>query len=385
MTTGAASAAREVPPSGPGPAPLLSLVLCSRNDNFQGNSLWRLETTLNHVARQAAEMGRLTDLEVVVADWGSEEPLRDAVRLSDEAAVIVRFLTVPVPLAKEKQRDSRFAEVFAINAAARRSRGEYIGRIDQDTLVGRHFLEWFFRAADTGDTGDRAFPLDAAVMISNRRRIPYHFAVRCPSFPVVERYVSWFDRRLPAMGGAGKENYWEVYIGILLFHRRLWEECGGYDETFIYYSYMEFDLFLRLLKKYEGVNLGPIVGDDFHHLDHMPSWLSWNHQPRTNNNVIRTPEDPPPDFCPAGADWGLGRYDLPLEEVPAGGRGLAPRDARWGVRHWPELLWATAASTVGTVWYLIRDQIRMRGYVRGLAFTLIVSTGLRARLSGLRG
>ena len=93
MTTGATDAAQEIQPPGSGAAPLLSLVLCSRNDNFQGNSLWRLETTLNHVARQAAEMGRLADLEVVVADWGSEEPLRDAVRLSDEGVLMTPHRT----------------------------------------------------------------------------------------------------------------------------------------------------------------------------------------------------------------------------------------------------------------------------------------------------
>ena len=286
MTTSSqAAAAHERVPTGP--APLLSLVLCSRNDQFQGDSLWRLETTLNHVARQAADLGRLDDVEVIVADWGSEQPLRDAVRLSEEAARIVRFLTVPVALAREKQRDSRFAEVVAINAAARRSRGEYIGRIDQDTLVGRHFLEWFFRAVDEGDA---TFPLEASVMISNRRRIPYHFAVRTPSFPVVERYLSWLDRRLPDDGLTMSDNYWECYIGIVLFHRRLWDECGGYDESFIYYSYMEFDLFLRLSMRYQGVDLGAIVGNDFYHLDHTPAWLTWQRnqpQARTSSGRLR--------------------------------------------------------------------------------------------------
>jgi hypothetical protein len=324
-------------------APRLSLVLCSRNDNFQGNSLWRLETTLNHAARQADRLGRLDDIELVVADWGSDEPLREAVRLTDEASRVVRFLTVPPKLAKEKQGDSPFAEVIAINAAARRSRGEYIGRIDQDTLVGRKFLEWFFSADEGCD--EAGFPLGSSVMISNRRRIPYDFASRCPSFPVVERYVSAFGSHLPVMGGSGTQ-YWEVYIGILLFHRRLWEECGGYDETFLYYSFMEFDLFLRLRMRYEGVDLGPAVGHDFLHLDHMPAWLSWEAQPRRNNAVIRTLEAPPPVFCPTGPDWGLARYDLPLESASAG-RGRS--DARWRTSCWPELIRATASSTVRTV------------------------------------
>lgn len=359
------------------PGPLLSLVLCSRNDQFQGDSVWRLQTTLNHVAAQAAALGRLDAVEVVVADWGSERPLRDAVRISEDAAQIVRFVTVPVELAREKQRDSRFAEVFAINAAARCARGDYIGRIDQDTLVGRHFLEWFFRAAGGEDVG---FPLDAAVMISNRRRIPYHFAVRCPSFPVVERYLSWFDRRLPVMGMPLSDRYWECYIGIFLVHRRLWDECGGYDESFIYYSYMEFDLFLRLRMRYPGVDLGSVVGHDFHHLDHVASWLTWNATSRVEN-IMRTPDAPPPEFCPTGPEWGLPGHGLEAEPVPLGGRGLSARDARWRVRHSLEFARVTVGSTLGTLWYLVRDNVRAGGVVRGLARTALVSTGLKARLT----
>lgn len=368
-------------PEGEQTRPLLSLVLCSRNDSFQGDSLWRLATTLNHAARQAARLGRLNDLELIVSDWGSTAPLRDAVRLSDEAARIVRFLTVPVDLATEKQRDSRFAEVFAINAAARRSHGEYVGRIDQDTLVGRRFLTWFFDAAEHGAPG---FPLDASVMISNRRRIPYRFAVQRPPLPIVERYVSMLGRSLPRMGGNGA-HYWECYIGILLFHRRLWEECGGYDESFIYYSYMEFDLFLRLYQRYPGVDLGPIVGEDFYHLDHLPTWRSWNAQPRTNNNVVRTLDAPPPEYCPAGPEWGLAQFPLALEPPLASRQRIAGRDMRWRATMWPHFLWVTVASAAATVVGILRENAAERGPLRGAAYTAIVSTGLQRRIGWLWG
>ncbi|HVW19138.1 MAG TPA: hypothetical protein VHB30_12910 [Solirubrobacteraceae bacterium] len=357
--------------------PLLSLVLCSRNDGFQGDSLWRLQTTVNHAARQAALLGRLESIEVIVSDWGSERPLRDAVRLSPDAARVTRFLTVPADLAREKQCDSPFAEVIAINAAARRARGDYIGRIDQDTLVGRRFLRWLFDAARDGAT----FPLEASVMISNRRRIPYRFAVRTPPFPVVERYVRSFGRILPAMGGGGSR-FWEVYVGILLFHRDLWEQCAGYDESLIYYSYMEFDLFLRLASRYAAVDLGAIVGHDFHHLDHIPAWRSWEEQPRSNNNVIRTPEDPPPEFAPTGPGWGLAGHDLELEAGTA--PALEERDVRWSASLWPELIRSSVAGLALTVADEVRREIGRRGMVRGIAYSLVVSSGLRPRLGRLR-
>src|SRR5207344_1244533 len=88
------------------------------------------------------------DVEVLVTDWGSDVPLREAVGLTPAAAGVVSFVTVPPTLAVALQGDSPFPEVLALNAAARRARGRYIGRIDQDTLVGERFLRWFFETVE---------------------------------------------------------------------------------------------------------------------------------------------------------------------------------------------------------------------------------------------
>src|SRR5580765_5295299 len=122
----------------------LSLILCSRNDAYMGNSRWRLETTLNSLGERVRRWGRSGDVEVVVADWGSDVPLSDVVTLEPAAAEIVSFITIPPAIARARQGDSPFPEVLALNAAARRVRGDYIGRIDQDTIVGDWFFRWFF-------------------------------------------------------------------------------------------------------------------------------------------------------------------------------------------------------------------------------------------------
>src|SRR5262245_26804950 len=112
----------------------LSLILCSRNDNYMGDSRWRLETTLNYVADQVKALGRTKDVEVLVVDWGSAIPLRDVLRLTPEATGIVSFIWIPPEIARPLQKDSPFPEVLALNAAARRAKGTFVGRIDQDTL-----------------------------------------------------------------------------------------------------------------------------------------------------------------------------------------------------------------------------------------------------------
>lgn len=331
--------------------PRVTLVLCSRNDQWQGNSLWRLETALNYTAAQAASIGRLDEVEIIVADWGSAIPIREAAKLTPEAARITRYLNIPTSLAKEKQRDSPFAEVYAINAAVRRSRGEYIGRIDQDTLVGKSFFQWFF---STIDLATPSFQMSKTAMISNRRRIPYDFAVRCLSFPIVEKYVDLFHPFLPQM--PQPERYWECYIGILLLHRDLWWAARGYDETFIYYGRMEFDLFLRLLKEFQGTDIGRAVRHDFYHLDHVPYWSVWRSLKRSANPA-RTPEDPPPVFCPNDESWGLGDYDLPL--LPQPHEALLPKTAtEWRSLWASSLVYNTALSTIITPTRIAGNKIK---------------------------
>src|SRR6187551_2708322 len=117
-----------------GSSPALTLILCSRNDQYLGNSRWRLETALNYAGDRVASLGRPDVVEIIVSDWGSDLPLRDVVALTPAAARITSFLTIPPALARELQQDSPFAEVLALNAAARRARGRSVGRIDQDTL-----------------------------------------------------------------------------------------------------------------------------------------------------------------------------------------------------------------------------------------------------------
>lgn len=339
----------------PSVAPRLTLVLCSRNDQWQGNSLWRLETTLNYTASQVAEIGRLGEVEIIVSDWGSVETLRDAVKLTPQAAKIVRYLNIPPSLAKEKQRDSPFAEVYAINAAVRRSRGEYIGRIDQDTLVGKRFLQWFFKAIKSPTN---AFPIEKTAMICNRRRIPYDFAVRCPPFPIVRKYLDLFRGVLPRMISPFPEWYWACYIGILLLHRDLWWMTGGYDESFIYYGLMEFDLFLRLLTSFRGMDLSPIVECDFYHLDHVPTWAVGKLQTRSSN-PLRTPENPPPVLCPNGKSWGLANYEISLLYPPPFS-ALPPSAIQWRLSKMPRLLLEILVSTIITLYRIARGFVRRR-------------------------
>jgi len=281
--------------------PVLSLILCSRNDQYMGNSRWRLETTLGYIGDRVAALGREDDVEIVVADWGSEVPLREALTLSPAAAKIVSFLWIPPVPARELQRDSPFPEVLALNAAARRARGTYIGRIDQDTLVGERFLTRFLEWADGGWPLD--VRMDAALFFANRRAIPYRFASRCPPLHAVERLIQ-------RDGQALRIETWRIFyrsdVGVWLLHRNLWFDCGGYDERMIHMNSMEIEMIGRLMPKYPMLDLGKLVDYDFYHLDHYhPSGSRRSSSHCKVNDGVRAPLG----FNPNGESWGCAPPD----------------------------------------------------------------------------
>ncbi len=289
-------------------APILSLILCSRNDAYMGNSRWRLETALNYVGDRVRSLGREHDVEIIVTDWGSDVPLRDVVALGPAAADIVSFLTIPPTVAHGLQRDSPFPEVLALNAAARRARGQFIGRIDQDTLVGERFLRWLFDAVERKRPPETSgMRIEVTLLFANRRSIPYRLAALCPRLPVVERFLAWFARWLRIETG---RVFYNLDVGIWLLHRDLWHACGGYDERMIYMNDMEIDMVTRLLSKYPIRDLGKVVQYDFYHLDHYHPRGSRSSS--THRKVNSQSPPPPMGFRPSGDEWGLAAYPLQL-------------------------------------------------------------------------
>jgi hypothetical protein len=291
---------------------VLSLILCSRNDQYMGNSRWRLETTLNYVAQRVQELEREEDVEVLVADWGSTVPLTDVVQLSPAAAKIVSFLAISPAIARDLQRDSPFPEVLALNAAVRRAKGEYIGRIDQDTLVGTHFLRTFFDLYE--DRRQLTVPLAHALMFANRRNISYQLAAACPPLKHIERLVRLCGRLLPH-GTPSVRPFWSYEVGVWLLHRDLWNECRGYDEDLIYFNWMETDMIRRLSQKYPIVNLGEFVDYDFYHLGHYSRYARpQSGEKKRKRNPVVDFSMPPKALKANNQEWGL--LNLPLQTVP---------------------------------------------------------------------
>jgi hypothetical protein len=161
-------------------------------------------------------------------------------------------------------------------------------------------------------------PLESALLLSNRRSIPFRLASLCPRFSVIDRYIRWFGRFLPLMYPMPPHLFYISFVGIWLLHRDIWYECGGYDESFIYMDWMEADMILRLTPKYTLVNLGEHVNHELYHLDHMQIHPLKSLRSGRNRkiNPTRWLNNRPEKLNPNGENWGLVKYPLEVLSYP---------------------------------------------------------------------
>lgn len=331
----------------------MSLILCSRNDRYQGDSAWRLTTALNAAAEAIHVSGRDGAVEVILVDWGSDVHLSEALYLTPSAAALVRFLYISHEVVGEVSGDSKYAEVLALNAGARRARGTYVGRIDQDTVMTAEFVERLFAILERQVT----LHVDPAraMFLANRRQIPFRFASLSPSLWCVSRYVKRYGNRLPLMFPQPPDRFYQSYVGIWLLHRDLWQEARGLDEQMIYMNWMEVDMYLRLRSRYPLVNLGELVDHSLYHLDHVHPVHGWEWRgSNRKTNPRRDHEHLPPNDRPNGPDWGLSLYSLRFESYSGRASDLGDRIAR-DVRAAPiRFVWFVLVSRLHTALDAIR-------------------------------
>ena len=270
--------------------PLLTLILCSRNDFYMGNSRWRLETSLNLALLNAKRADFLDQLEIIVSDWGSEIPLHEILKLVPEAEGRVKFVHIPEDIAIIEQKDSKFPEVIALNAAARRACGEYIGRIDNDTVVGEDFFRKFAKLQKNNHKNE--LDLKDSFLFVERRSVPFRISRLSLNLNQIDSFIKFFKNhfRVESATDWGKEFWWSP-VGIMIFHRNIWKATRGYDERLIYWGWMEGDLALRLGQKHAVVEFSKFVGNDFYHLEHYPSLTAYKDRngpatPRQKNEPV---------------------------------------------------------------------------------------------------
>jgi hypothetical protein len=291
--------------------PLLTLVIGARNDGYMGNFAWRLETCLNFLGDNLSAIGRIAEVEVLVCDWNSPEPVEGILALNPVIAGITKFIVVPGDVAVPLQLDSSFPIPIVQNIAIRRARGLYIGQTDSDILYTKDALLHLMAVLE-GKSELDVSPAQS-LLVASRRHVPWELASAAPGREEIDRYLRQSGNEAPLeklIPGFATPS------SCAILHREVWAACRGYDETLVNWGWMEIDLYLRLCQRLPWRDLAPL-GVVLYHLEHYP-----------NNNRTTAPRKMNPmairdRFDTGNEDWG--HPGLALAVVPAKARAAVTR------------------------------------------------------------
>jgi len=305
----------------------ISYILVSRNDNYCGDSVGRLVNTLNHTGSLLVKNGVEDQSEVVLIDWASPEaPLLANLppKLNKDILSILKIVTVSPTVAAKYQQNSPFSEVHAMNCGFRRMRGEYFGRIDQDTLMGQRFVDWFYNDFKVKDYG---FDWPTTAFCSRRnldevQSKPHHYKNLIFN-PVLSRTITichehnHFTRLMPR--GKDRPVFHSPYggaVGILLVQKDAYEKHKGFNEQMVHMNNMDVEFFNRLTQTESFYNLNLKLDCDFYHQYHSRHDGAKNDstQPHANQEGSRQTNDLSYRNTlhknPNNANWGLLKEDL---------------------------------------------------------------------------
>jgi hypothetical protein len=233
--------------------PLYSLVMVGRNDSYNPDFLYRLQTTLNFNARAVEKIGRFSAVEIVVVDWGSTVPLREVLALEEPAAFSTSFVELsPETAAQYSEAPSGMHGPRATNAGIRRAKGQFVGIQGADLLMTN--ASWQALLSVLEDRRHNLLDLSKSYLQIPRRQVPWSFVARQPSLDQWERWLLTCDKAAaehrgssPSTGGG---------MGALILHRNLWHDVRGLEESFSGWGYSDTDLALRISPHYSWIDAG---------------------------------------------------------------------------------------------------------------------------------
>ena len=306
----------------------ISYILVSRNDNYNGDSVGRCINTVNHACEIITKNNVVDESEVVLVDWCSRSgSLKESIasRLVPETKGLLKIVTVPPDIADKHQGDSPFSEVHAMNVGFRQMEGKHFARIDQDTLIGQRFMDWFYHEYEVKDYG-WTWPRAAFCSRRNLSEDQSHHSVFrdyiydqdlamkvdiCHEHNHYSRLMP-NEQIFPFYGGA---------VGVMMVDRDCYLEHKGFNEDLVYMNSMDTEFLNRIAAKEEIYNLCLAIDGDFYHQYHGRSDGASNDttQPhaqqegerKTNDLDIRNKmiDNPNPD------NWGLLDEDLEVTKI----------------------------------------------------------------------
>jgi|GEM_PF-4791529 len=298
---------------------LLSIVTGVRNDHYVANYSWRVQTIINYIAYGLETIGRLDDVEIVVADWNSPTRMVDELDLSEPARKITQFFDVPKEVAVAAAPGNPYPVSIVFNCAVRRATGEYIFLTDNDCLFTPATLDTLCRLLD----GSLKVGVDFSKAIGPiaRRKVCQELTFCCPSVAEINsylnRYANLLDEDRIFNGTVGM-------AGAFMMHRDLWDQCGGIDESALLWGWTDIDFTLRNNLRYPWINLSNF-GICVYHMEHPLTYVKSEANRKKKNLKVNVHELPYPfKIHLNGENWGNGQYNWPTyQSGPDSGLGLS--------------------------------------------------------------
>ncbi len=279
---------------------MLTVITQGRNDNYMGNFTGRLARTINKHASNIEILGIENEVEILCTDWGSESALYNALKLTDEAKDLVRYILVPPEIAKEYDKDAGFSVVHSVNTAARRASGDILLISDSDVYIPLDTMARLMHLV-------RHYPQKAFYWAS-KYHIPQTIANTSIAEEEMDEYISAHWREFMHEGINVRD--FKGYGVALLVDKQTWFDVQGLDERLIYWGINDTDITHRL--RLYGYNLFDLerMGMSFFHLEHYANQRKQMHEQvadRKYNLDWTTPETP---VAINNSDWGLANREL---------------------------------------------------------------------------
>lgn len=295
---------------------VLSICQCGRNDDYGLDFNRRFVQSVNFLAWSAKQAGVLDKLEVVFADWNSDAPLSNEIRLSEDAAKMVRFIEIPPAVAEPLNfGKTPFHTCKSLNVAYRRARGKFLAMMPGDILFTQYALRPLFHLLE--GTLRAPFDPERAVIAVPRKLLPFYVNDACffDSPESIQTFL--FDGDFYMQGENFSKGLNGGY-GMFMFHRDLFFSLRGLNENIGGWGFSDIEIALRAAphaKLFNTAGLG-IVCYDF----------------EPNRKTVRQKRERMPSVIyqsfENGENWGLPDQIFHETSAPIGNFVLNPRPVK---------------------------------------------------------
>ena len=217
----------------------ISVVMASRNDDYEPNTNFRLELALNFELHELEIIGRASSVEYVIVDFMGRTPLSETLVVPRKFQDQIRVLRVPPDPNKNPNLD--FLTSTSVNLGISQSRGCFVSVRGSDTFMTRYGWLGLFNLLEESESQHY---LDRRVLLSPRKIIPDSVVGRNPSN---DDLFLWIHS---SPNTQSKENQYSHTFqggsyGAIIASNSFFKDLGGFDSRYNKWGFNDNDIVIR--------------------------------------------------------------------------------------------------------------------------------------------